>query len=374
MNTSLSRQLTEELIGKETTSRHHLDSLLEVSRAIGAILDTHSLMRTIMATVTDAFGADRSTLFIHDAPRGQLWSRVAQGLEQGIELRISETQGIAGTVFQMRESLRIDDTHMHPLFARNVAKATGYEPRSMLVVPVLHRPGNLGGVLQVMDRRVAFFTDADRVLLEAIAVQVGISLDNARLYEAQERQFKSFVRAFSEALDARDPLTQLHSANVANYASGIAHYLGLPPSQQEWLRIAGLLHDVGKIGTPEAILTKPGKLSDEEFAEMKKHAGHSRRILEKIEFTKKYEGLPFIAAAHHEKLDGTGYPDRLKGDEVPLLARVLCVADIFDALTQKRHYREAMSLDEAFGLLDHMVPEQLDTECVKALKKFMGCA
>lgn len=361
------------LTESHTTEHRHLETLLKVSRAIGTILNPDELIRQIMTQTTAAFAADRSTLFVHDAERGQLWSRVAQGLEHWTtELRICDDSGIAGHVFQTRRSLLIPDTFEHPLFARDLAARTGYVPRSMIVVPVSHRLDRCDGVLEVMDRRVAAFHDGDRALLEAIAVQVSITLDNARLYQAQERQFHSFVAAFSAALDARDPITQAHSINVANYAMGIASHLGLDRAKQQWFRVAGLLHDVGKIGTPEAVLTKPGKLDADEYELMKQHAAQTRRILSRIEFTEAYRHMAAFAAAHHEKLDGSGYPDGLRGAGLPMEARVLCVADIFDALTQTRHYRAGMSVEAALAIIDRMTPHQLDADCVAALKRYLG--
>jgi len=211
-----------------------------------------------------------------------------------------------------------------------------------------------------------------RELLEAIAVPVATSLDNARLYEAQRRQFHSFVRALSTAVDARDPTTAIHSINVANYAMGIAHHLGQSPHELEWLRIAGLLHDVGKIGTPEQILCKTGKLTSDEFEEMKRHATYSRNILSQIDFSQEYENMAFTAAAHHEKLDGSGYPDGLIAQDIPLRVRILAVADIFHALTQDRQYRKGMPMPKAFAIIDSMTPHQLDHACVTALKRFQG--
>ena len=373
MANTLSRTLTEQLSEPQSRQDRHLETLIQVSRAIGSILDVQELMVRIMEQATRAFEADRSTLYIFDEQTGELWTRIAQGLEHwSRELRIRADQGLAGRVFRTHESMCITDTYQTPGFARRTAESTGYVPRSMLIVPVAHRPGKCEGVLQVMDRRVGYFAASDLPLLEAIAVQVGISLDNARLYEAQKRQFASFVRAFSAALDKRDPLTAIHSVNVANYAMGIAHQLGRDRREVERLRVAGLLHDVGKIGVPEAILTKPGRLTAEEYAQMKEHAAHSRHILEQIEFTDDLKGLEFLAAAHHEKLDGSGYPDGLDASQIPLNSRILTVADVFDALTQKRHYREHLDIDRAMSVIDDMTPSKLDADCVAALKQFMN--
>ncbi len=331
-------------------------------------------MTAIVERVTDAFDADRSTLYLHDRAHGELWTQVAQGLEgSSRELRIPEDRGLCGKVFKTHEALCIDDTFEVSSFDRGLAAQTGYVPRSMLVVPVMQGSARCVGVIQVMDERVGHFDAEDIALLEAISVQVAITLENAELYLALKRQFRSFVAAFSAALDARDPLTAIHSVNVANYAMGIGQVLGLPSRELEWLRIAGLLHDVGKIGVPEAVLTKAGRLTTEEFEEMKRHAEYSRIILSKIEFAEDLQGLGDVAAAHHEKLDGSGYPEGLRDQQIPLKARILAVADVFDALTQTRHYRQGMTMHEALRVIDEMTPQQLDRHGVGALKAFLGC-
>src|SRR5690606_23782459 len=140
------------------------------------------------------------------------------------------------------------------------------------------------GVLHVLDNRVDRFSHDDLQLLEAIISQVGAVMQSSVALTAQRRQFASFVATVARALDARDPSTHLHSINVANYCQGIAYYLGLDAREQEWLRIAGLLHDVGKIATPQAILSKPGPLSKAEQEEMRRHATFTGSILSQIEF------------------------------------------------------------------------------------------
>jgi putative nucleotidyltransferase with HDIG domain len=371
---SVGQKLTEQLSTPQTDSQRHLEAMVQVSRALGTIRDMTRLIPAILKQVTHTFCADRSSLFLYDETNDELCARVAEGLDEQrtLELRLPANQGVVGQVFQTHANRLIADTRADKHFATRVAESTGYVPRSMMVCPVFRGLHKVIGVIQVLHQQAHHFHDTDMELLEAIAVQVAISLENAQLYEQQKRQFSSFVRAFSTALDARDPSTQEHSLNVANLAQGIGYYLDLPFAQLDRLRVAGLLHDVGKIGTPEAVLKKPGKLDPDEFAIMKEHAAYSLQILSKIEFADEYDNLAMIASLHHEKLDGTGYPFGLKDDALHIEARILAVADIYHAMTQDRVYRKGMRIDKAIGIIDSMTPHQLDQACVNALKRFLG--
>ena len=368
------RRLTQELSTPQTDSQRHLEAMVQVSRALGTIMDMGQLIPAILKQVTHTFCADRSSLFLYDSENDQLCAQVAEGLDEQrtMELRLPADQGIVGQVFQTHENRLIADTWKDPHFAKRVAKATGYVPRSMMVCPVFHGIHNVTGVIQVLHSDSDHFHETDMGLLEAIAVQIAISLENAQLYEKQKRQFSSFVRAFSTALDARDPSTQEHSLNVANLAQGIGYHLGLDFHVLDRLRVAGLLHGVGKIGTPEAILKKPSKLDPDEFAIMKEHAAYSLQILSQIEFADEYKDLAMIASLHHEKLDGSGYPFGHTADALNIETRILAVADIYHAMTQDRVYRNGMPMAKAFDIINDMTPHQLDGDCVRALKQFLG--
>jgi putative nucleotidyltransferase with HDIG domain len=203
-----------------------------------------------------------------------------------------------------------------------------------------------------------------------IAPALGNSIHLARLVEAEAHQFKSVLKTLAASIDARDELTSGHSEVVTEYALGICKEMGLPPDYQEMLRVASLLHDYGKIGVPDFILKKKGRLTDTERREIEKHVVKTKEILEQVSFTGIYKEVPEIAAAHHEKMDGSGYPNGLKGEKIPLGARIIGVADFFEAITSKRHYREPMNDSEALRLLMEGRGVHFDPKVVDAFVRF----
>jgi putative nucleotidyltransferase with HDIG domain len=207
-------------------------------------------------------------------------------------------------------------------------------------------------------------------LIMGIAPIIGVSIRNAELYDAQATQFSSTLQALAASIDARDPLTAGHSMQVTEYAVGIARELGFPRDFREMIRVAALLHDYGKIGVPDAILKKEGRLTPEEYETVKTHSSKTREILEQINFQGIYRQVPEIAGAHHEKIDGSGYPDGLKGKDIPIGARIIAVADFFEAVTSKRHYRDPMPLEEAFRLLREGSGQHFDRWIVSAFIRY----
>lgn len=174
----------------------------------------------------------------------------------------------------------------------------------------------------------------------------------------------------ASSIDARDAMTAGHSEKVTEYALGICNELGISKDYCEVIRVAALLHDYGKIGIEDSILKKKGKLNPYERIEIETHAEKTKKILEQIHFEGFYKEVPDIAGSHHEKIDGSGYPKGLKGEEIPLGARIIGVADFFDAITSKRHYREPLPLDIAFQLLEEESGTRFDKKIVNAFTTF----
>jgi putative nucleotidyltransferase with HDIG domain len=183
---------------------------------------------------------------------------------------------------------------------------------------------------------------------------------------ASPERIDSLCHAFAQVIDAKSPFTYSHSMGVASAAVEIAEGLGLAENTVTMVRRAALLHDIGKLSVSSAILEKPGKLTNEEWDVMRMHPVYTRLILRMISG---FEHLAFIAAAHHERLDGKGYPENLDGDNLPLTARILCVADVYQALSEKRPYREGLEAKVVFGMMEEDTPNRLDLKCVDALKQ-----
>lgn len=240
------------------------------------------------------------------------------------------------------------------------------ELASLICVPIFcegEAVGVLGVESQDSERPLR---QSDLSLLMGIAPVIGVSLRNADFFQARERQFHSILEVLAATIDARDPLTSGHSLKVTEYALAICREMNLSEAYTEMIRVAALLHDYGKIGVPDAILKKEAPLTETEYEEVKKHCQRTREILECIHFEGIFRQVPDIAASHHEKLDGSGYPRGLRGREIPLGARIIAVADFFEALTSKRHYREPMEISEAIDLLEAGSGSHFDPKVVSA--------
>jgi len=233
---------------------------------------------------------------------------------------------------------------------------------SVLRIPIIAK-GEVCGVVGLMARRVSAFGPSDLATLEDISSHVGVALDNARLVRDLEELSLGTLGALARSIDAKSPWTHGHSERVTHIALCIGKEIGLGQTELADLRVAGLLHDIGKIGTYEAILDKESKLTEEEMAEIRKHPGKGVEILSPIRQLRHL--LPAIRG-HHESFDGGGYPDGLQGDEIPLYARILAVADTVDAMSADRPYRKGQPVEKIMEELKRYSWLQFDGSIVDA--------
>jgi HD-GYP domain-containing protein (c-di-GMP phosphodiesterase class II) len=468
-----------------------LTALLEVGKAMASERNLDRLLQLILGEVTKVMEADRSSLFLVDRERNELWSKIAQGLEVR-EIRIKIGMGIAGFVAQTGKVVNIPDAYADSRFNQETDLRTGYRTRTILCGPMLNKLNEVIGVLQVLNKRDGIFTAEDEELLLALSSQAAVAIENAILYEDIQKLFEGFIKASVYAIESRDPTTSGHSERVAILTVGLAEkvdrvdsgpYANVLFSAEDIreIRYASLLHDFGKVGVREPVLVKAMKLYDhnmdiitarfkfikkaleseylqkklslaltlgpgcegelaaldeelqrrlgeadeelnfvaeankptilpkggferileiaaksfadldgsrvpyltdkesenlsigkgslnvEERLEIESHVTHSFRFLRQIPWTKDLRRIPTIAYAHHEKLDGTGYPSRLRSDDIPFQAKMMTVCDIYDALTAAdRPYKRALQPERALDILGFEVKDgHLDAELVR---------
>lgn len=350
----------------DTEKSKDLSRLLDISQTMIEKTDLGSLLGLIMEEATKTMHADRSTLYLVDRDRNELVSFIAQ--QSGVkEIRLPMGMGIAGHVAKTGKAANIEDAYENPLFNKETDVQTGYRTRTMLCVPMKNHDREIVGVLQVLNKKKGLFTEYDEWLFKTYAAYAATAIENARLHEEREKTFLSAIKALAAAIDRRDPATAGHSERVAKLSVDIGKALGLTKNELKMLNYAATLHDVGKIGVRDNILLKPDKLTTDEKNEMNRHSQYTKEILDEVYFSKEYRSIPTIAAMHHERPDGTGYPYGLKAEQLPTFGRIIAVADIFDALMSfDRPYKKALSLPEALEIIqDEAKKNHLDAHIVK---------
>ena len=345
------------------------NALLEISRAMIAEKNLESLLGMIIHEITRVMDAERSTLFLVDKNTKEIWSHVAHKA-QIEEIRLSIGKGVAGHVAKTGKTLNIRNVHSDVKFRGEIDRETGYHTKSVLCMAIFNHEGEVIGVMQVLNKKKGYFTKHDEELLAAFGSHAAIALENAVLHEETDHFLRSFIKTLAAAVDARDPVTAGHSDRVTYYSMRIGEALKLSSKKMRILEIAAILHDVGKIAIKDSILTKPGRYTKKEYEKMKEHALFTKEILDNIYFSDKDKNIPLIAATHHETMDGKGYPFGLKRLKIPLLSRIIAVADVYDAMVSyDRPYKRAMSTDEAINILKKEAGKGLDKKIVNVFIK-----
>jgi len=327
--------------------------------------------RSLIHEMMDQTTSERGSIFVIDQNTGNLYSLYAHGLEKP-NIQLNLKLGIAGLTAVSGQILNIQDAARDDRFDSSIDKKTGYQTRSILALPLTDQSGENIGAIEVINKNNGVFDEADIDILQGLSSIVAIAIANAMMFDEQEKQFQSFLEVMAASIDAKDKYTAGHSINVTRYAMGIATELGFNESEIDVIRTAGLLHDYGKLGIDDHILKKPGKLNDDEYKHIQQHVTITRNILGKMKFARKYRNVPAIAASHHEYIDGSGYDSGLEASEIPFMARIITVADVFEALTADRHYRPAMHTEKAISILqDGVAKGKYDGNVVNALTSYL---
>jgi len=348
----------------------------ELHRDTGSEIDIDQLLNRILDSTFEFLQYDRAIILLADKKR-KLKTRAYRNISDRTIQHLSTT--LIKHVVQKREGVILSDLLTDNRFNKaDSIILSGM--RSSMAVPILHKEEILGVIVIESSKKIGAFTKKDLLLIMNIANHTAQSIKKSLLHEELRISFDSAMRTLSATVDAKHTLTAGHSERVAKFSVLIAKELGLKGNRFMVLNYAALLHDIGKIGIPDKVLLKNGPINDAEREEMNTHPVKTQEILENFHFPENLKDVPFIAAHHHEKVDGTGYPKGLTGSELPLEAKILGVADAFDAMTSPRDYPkydnngkqiecQKMSALQAVSILEKESGTHFDGEVVAALKK-----
>jgi len=354
----------------------------EIGQAISSLESIDRVLKSVVEVLGKRLDFDRGMIMLANEDRTRLTYRAGFGhidehrfiLERAsFRLDNPDSRGIFVEAFKQQRPFLVDDfeafERRHTTHTINVAKALGV--KSFVCCPIVSE-GETVGVLAVDNLKTSrSLMQRDKSLLMGIAPVIGVAIRNAEHLLAKDREFRSTLQVLAASIDARDPLTAGHSEKVTEFSVGICNTMELDVEFRECVRVASLLHDYGKIGVPDAILKKDGRLNHEEYEIIKTHSNKTRDILSQINFEGKYKDVPEIAGSHHEKWDGQGYPDGLVGEDIHLGARIVAVADFYEAVTSKRHYRDPMPIDVAIKLILEQRGTAFDPVVVDAFLRYL---
>jgi HD-GYP domain-containing protein (c-di-GMP phosphodiesterase class II) len=341
-----------------------LNTLMELSALINSTLDTGEIRERAIVAAIRLLDAEAGSLILIDQDSGDMFFEVAIG-DKGDkvkEIRLKKGEGIAGWVAEKGEAIIIHDVQSDQRFFKTADKRSTFITRDMVCVPVKTKDKVIG-VLEAINRKNGIFDEEDKEALTSLANQVAIAIENANLYQELREVFYGTAQALAETIEKRDPYTGGHTKRVMNYSIAIGKAMGLSKKEIENLRLAAILHDVGKIGVRDNILLKEDRLDPEELEKMNMHPQYGADILNHV---KKLKDIIPGVRGHHERIDGKGYPDNLKDGDIPTIARIIAVADTFDAMTTDRPYRKAMSSETALEELRKNSGIQFDKDVVEA--------
>ncbi|HNC08374.1 MAG TPA: GAF domain-containing protein [Anaerolineales bacterium] len=367
----LARQMAVTIQNTQVYERYNRSSgrqklLNQISRHLHQTLDIDELIPRIFIEVNKAINAEGQSIWLVDEEAGVIRCRFSRGaggdVLMGMAIRL-DAPSIVGTSVSKQESIIIQDVQNDPRHARSVDERTGFVTRSLMTVPLVLEDKSIGAIQAVNKRDGQLFTRDDLDLFRSIADSAALAVNNAQLVADLQMSYDLTLDALSAALDLRDRETEGHSRRVVEYTACLAEQVGLGKEAIKNIRRGALIHDIGKIGVPDAVLHKPGSLNTEERNIINRHPEAGYNML---------AGIPYlqeeiqIVITHQEKWDGTGYPSGLRGEEIPIGARLFAVADTFDALTSDRPYRRGCSYEEARKIIEEESGRQFDPRAVQA--------
>ncbi|MHB1325128.1 MAG: HD domain-containing phosphohydrolase [Thermoleophilia bacterium] len=359
----------------EKTERHvkELSAMHKISQAFTSTLDYQEVVGVVAQRIGNLIGAQFASVLLADDDGRHLNIVASHNLSAEYVWTINRKRkipigfGPIGMAYAECRPFSVNNIQEDESYApwKHIGSIQGYS--SLAALPLVAK-GQSIGVICIYFTEPRILRHHEMNLLTTAANEAAIAIENSRIYENLQDAFVGTIRSLAETIDAKDTYTRGHSERVSLYGEAIGRGLGLQVTELQTIRYAGYLHDVGKIGIPDAILSKPGKLTVEEFNVIKNHPVLGEKILKPVNF-------PFpvqpIVRHHHERYDGKGYPDSLEAEEIPLGARILFVADAYEAMTSDRPYRKALSKQMALSELENNKQTQFDPRVVEVFARIM---
>ncbi|OMF29064.1 hypothetical protein BK133_18130 [Paenibacillus sp. FSL H8-0548] len=311
--------------------------------------------------------ADRCTVWLIDALRNELFTVVAHGVQ---EIRVPYGSGLVGTAISTGQPIFIDDAYEDSRHNQESDKKTGYRTKSIMTIPFRNNQGEVIGAYQAINKLTEkqIFSTQDMEYLSLAASYSGKSLESFMLNEEIVETQKEIILAMGKIGEGRSKETGNHVKRVAQYSYILALGMGMSETEADMLRSASPMHDIGKVAIPDSVLNKPGKLTEDEFEQMKHHADIGYHLLRNSK-RQLLQAAAIVAWQHHEKWDGSGYPRGLKGEAIHVYGRITALADVFDALGSSRVYKAAWELDRILGLIKEERGRHFDPQVVDVFFK-----
>ncbi|HIJ80298.1 MAG TPA: HD domain-containing protein [Desulfuromonadales bacterium] len=345
------------LAGETLNKYREITLLYDIVEKVSSCLDIKEVARLIIEEARRVFTLSSVSVLLLNKDSDVLEQIGEFGLGLETSAAVSRGVGIAGCVWESGRSEIVNDVRSDHRFVEGKAVIS-----SLMCAP-LKAKDTVVGVIKLGNDQPVTYSAEDLKLFTTLASLAAVAIENASLYEQLKEAFYTTVYTLAETIEKRDPYTGNHTKRVMEYSLAIGKVLELPEADTARLQLGAVLHDIGKIGVPDSVLLKESSLTDEEFEQIKKHAVYGEEIIRNI--TQLKQAIPGVKH-HHEKFNGRGYPDGLAGDQIDITARIIAVADSFDAMTTNRPYRKGLSLDDAFGELRKYSGTQFDPAVVDA--------
>jgi pSer/pThr/pTyr-binding forkhead associated (FHA) protein len=343
-----------------------MKTIYAMSQKLGKLVPMAELLTMVGDSLFNLFpGAENLVILLRDEEKARMVPRHAAARDGHATPSLAISRTVLDKAVAQRATLIANDAAGDFATSESII---GFKVKSVMCAPLVVGNNCLGALYLDSRRQNVNYDELDAELVTAFANQCAIAIENSNLMDAIQSHYHQTLQSLVAAIEAKDAYTMGHTQRVAKYSVGISRALGLAEAHIERIKMAADLHDIGKIGVREGIINKAGKLTETEYSSIKHHVEMGEKILQPILHLR--DLLPAIRG-HHEKWDGTGYPDGLKGEECPLEARIIALADAFDAMTSQRTYNKPLTFAEGLARVKEASGRHFDPRIVEAFEKYL---